>query len=142
MVHWWGAGSLWGSGWAMTCRQSLVQTICKEFGEQHTQPLFIRTTTVHPFGRYTFPPPSNLATTSDDIPDKKRKGQKKTHTQIHTKFKRERKKHTHTHTLNTIRCTVGKEGRKEGRKGRKWVLPFTSLCQSEPTAHQCTMKDG
>jgi hypothetical protein len=77
-------------------------------------------------------PPSNLATASDDIPDKKRKG-KKIHTHTHTKFKRERKKNTLTHSHNSLH-------RWEGRKEGKWVLPFTSLCQSEPAAHQCTMK--
>jgi hypothetical protein len=63
----------------------------------------------------------------------------KKHTNTHKIQKRKEKKHTHTHT---IRCTVGKEARKEGRNESGSSLPFASLCQNEPAAHQFTMKDG
>jgi hypothetical protein len=59
-----------------------------------------------------------------------------THTHTHHKIQKRKEKNTHKHTLTQF---VAPLGRKEG----KWVLlPFTYLCQSEPAAHQCTMKDG
>ncbi len=129
-----GAGSLWlwmGQDFSVVSGTNklqcslLLKNNLQEFGEQHT-------TTVHPFGRYTSP--SNLATASHDIPDKKRKGKKYTHTHTHThKIQKRKEKNTHTHTQ-----FVGPLGRKE----EKWVLPFTALCQSEAAAHQCTMQDG
>jgi hypothetical protein len=65
----------------------------------------------------------------------KRERAKKIHTHTHTKFKRERKKDTHTHTHSNN--SFAPLGRKESGSS-----PSLSLCQSEPAAHQCTMKDG
>jgi len=98
------------------------------------------TTTVHPHNYCSsiWPlhfPPSNLATASDDIPDKKRKSQKNTHTYTQNSKEKGKNTHTHTHT-QTIRLDRW-EGRKESGSS-----PSLSLCQSEPAAHQCTMKDG
>jgi len=125
-----GAGSLWlwmGQDFSVVSGTNklqcslLLKNNLQEFREQQT-------TTVHPFGRYTSP--SNLATASHDIPDKKRKG-KYTHTHTHThthtqNSKEEGKKHSHTHNLLD---------RWEGRKksGSSPSLPFARVKQ-QPTS--------
>jgi len=125
-----GAGSLWlwmGQDFSVVSGTNklqcslLLKNNLQEFREQQT-------TTVHPFGRYTSP--SNLATASHDIPDKKRKG-KYTHTHTHThKIQKRKEKNTHTHTI----CwTVGKEGRKVGPPLH---FPLPEWSSSPPVYHE------
>jgi hypothetical protein len=61
-----------------------------------------------------------------------------------TKRERAKKIHTHTHTQNSKEKEKRHSNNSFVPLGRKesGSSPSLSLCQSEPAAHQCTMKDG
>ncbi len=131
MVCWWVLLHCGSSGWAMTSRKSLVQTNYNALFllKNNTQPLFIHTTTVHPFGRYT-----SSFKLSNSIWwyswQKEKEPKKYTHTHTH-KIQKRRKKDTQTIRLY----------RWEGRKvGPPLHFPFARVNQ-QPTSAPWRMDD-